>query len=392
MKKTGKMAILALGFITLMATAAMAPSLTSIQKYFSGASPLLIKLIITLPALVCIPISLLNGKAVKIISKKNLIIIGLIVFAIGGLASSIVNNIYLLLFTRFVLGFGLGITAPMSLVLIGDYFEGIERDKFMGYSTAISNIGAILATLLVGSLSSINWRLSFLIYAFVIVVLIIVILFLPNDKHHELEDLEEQAIKNIKVEVKLDKAVFKYAAIAALGLIAFYALPTNMAFLVKARGFGSDALAANLVSLATLSSLISSLFFAKIVKKTGKHYSIIIFVAMAIGFFLLGLSENIYITVVGSIFTGFSFGGIIPYAVSFGSKVVHKTHVAFAIILVTVCVYLGEFISPIVLQTISNVLHLNLTFGSFFAASIVAIIAVIFSIYTNVTYKEFVQN
>ncbi|MGL5822741.1 MAG: hypothetical protein ACRCYE_14130 [Sarcina sp.] len=62
MKNSAKIAILALGFITLTATAVMAPSLTSIQMYFSSATPLLIKLIITLPALVCIPISLLNNK------------------------------------------------------------------------------------------------------------------------------------------------------------------------------------------------------------------------------------------------------------------------------------------------------------------------------------------
>ncbi|MGL5616581.1 MAG: MFS transporter [Sarcina sp.] len=388
MKNSGKMAILALGFITLTATAAMAPSLTAIQKYFFTASPLLIKLIITLPALVCIPISLLNNKAVKIISKKNLIIIGLIFFSIGGLSSSITNNIYLLLFTRLILGLGLGITAPMSLVLIGDFFEGIERDKFMGYSTAGSNIGAIIATLLVGTLSSINWRFSFLIYIFAIIVLIIVILFLPNDNCNKIEDSEIKAIEHIKSEVKLNKSVFKYAVIVALGLIAFYALPTNMAFLVKSKNFGSDTLAANLVSLSTFASLISSIFFAKIMKKLGKHYSIILFISLTIGFTLLGLSENLLITILGTLFTGFAFGGIIPYGVSFASNVVHKSHTAFAIIIVTVCVYLGEFISPIVLQGISNILHLNPTVGSFFSAAIISIIAIIISLYTNITYKK----
>ncbi|MGL5635219.1 MAG: MFS transporter [Sarcina sp.] len=388
MKNSAKIAILALGFITLTATAAMAPSLTSIQMYFSSATPLLIKLIITLPALVCIPISLLNNKFIKIISKKSLIIIGLILFAIGGLTSPLTNNIYLLLFTRLILGFGLGITAPMSLVLIGDFFEGSERDKFMGYSTALSNIGSIIATLLVGTLSVIDWRLSFLIYIFVIIVLVIVIFFLPKDNHQEIENSELEVMKHIKTEVKLNKAVFKYAAIVALGLVAFYALPTNMAFLVKAKNFGGDKLAANLVSVATVASLVSSIFFAKIMKLLDKHYSILLFICLVIGFALLGFSANIYVTVLGTLFTGFGFGGIIPYGVSFASKVVHKTHISFAIIIVTVSVYLGEFISPIILQFISSVLHLNPTMGSFYAASIISLLAVIMSIYANVTYKK----
>ncbi|MGL5820528.1 MAG: MFS transporter [Sarcina sp.] len=325
---------------------------------------------------------------IKIISKKSLIIIGLILFAIGGLTSPLTNNIYLLLFTRLILGFGLGITAPMSLVLIGDFFEGSERDKFMGYSTALSNIGSIIATLLVGTLSVIDWRLSFLIYIFVIIVLVIVIFFLPKDNHQEIENSKLEVMKHIKTEVKLNKAVFKYAAIVALGLVAFYALPTNMAFLVKAKNFGGDKLAANLVSVATVASLVSSIFFAKIMKLLDKHYSILLFICLVIGFALLGFSANIYITVLGTLFTGFGFGGIIPYGVSFASKVVHKTHVSFAIIIVTVSVYLGEFISPIILQFISSVLHLNPTMGSFYAASIISLLAVIMSIYANVTYKK----
>lgn len=127
MKALEKTAILSISFLSLIATAAMAPALTGIQNHFSSASPVLVKLVITLPALICIPVSLLNTNFLKYMSDKLLIIIGLLLFLIGGLCSAIAPDIYTLLITRGILGLGLGITAPMSLVLIGEYFEGKER-------------------------------------------------------------------------------------------------------------------------------------------------------------------------------------------------------------------------------------------------------------------------
>lgn len=390
MRNIEKLAILAIGFITLMATAAMAPSLEAIQKDFITASPILIKLIITLPALICIPISLLNNLIIKKISKKTLIIIGLIFFTIGGLSSALAPNIYLLLITRAILGIGLGITAPLSLILIGDFFQGKERAKFMGFSTAVTNLGGIISTLLVGFLSSINWRYSFIIYAVAIAILLITIFFLPNDSNNVKSDIVEPTIHNLEAQIKLNKSVFKYAIIVLLGLIAFYGLPTNMAFLIKSKSFGGAKLAADLVSLSTLLSLVSAILFGKIIKKIGKNYSLIIFIIMFLGFLLLSLSENIYVVILGTILTGISFGSVIPYSMSFASNIVHKTHTALAIIIVTIGLYLGEFISPIVLQSIAELLKLNSITGSFFAASIISIIAFIFSIYTNVTDKEII--
>lgn len=387
MNKMQKLSILSLSFISLIATAAMAPALNGIQSHFINAPETLIKLVVTLPALICIPIGLLNKAFMKFISKKNLIIIGLLLYTIGGLSSSLSPNIYVLLFTKVILGLGLGITAPLSLVLIGDFFHGKERAKFMGFATATTNLGGIISTLFVGFLVSLGWRYSFLVYAVAIIVLFLIVFFLPNDYENNEEKL---STGNIEEDIKLNKGIFKYAILVFLGLIAFYAIPTNMDFLVKLRNLGGASTAANIVSIGTLTSLISAMIFPKLIKIFKRYFSLIIFISMFLGFIILGTAHSMPMILLGAIFVGFGFGDVIPFGMLFASNLVHKTHTALAILIVTTGLYFGEFVSPLILQFLSKTLNIQNVTGSLFGACIVCIVALLVSIYAIISDRKLV--
>ncbi|WP_288480354.1 MFS transporter [uncultured Clostridium sp.] len=387
MNKMQKLSILSLSFISLIATAAMAPALNGIQSHFINAPETLIKLVVTLPALICIPIGLLNKAFMKFISKKNLIIIGLLLYTIGGLSSSLSPNIYVLLFTKVILGLGLGITAPLSLVLIGDFFHGKERAKFMGFATATTNLGGIISTLFVGFLVSLGWRYSFLVYAVAIIVLFLIVFFLPNDYENNEEKL---STGNIEEDIKLNKGIFKYAILVFLGLIAFYAIPTNMDFLVKLRNLGGASTAANIVSIGTLTSLISAMIFPKLIKIFKRYFSLIIFISMFLGFIILGTAHSMPMILIGAIFVGFGFGDVIPFGMLFASNLVHKTHTALAILIVTTGLYFGEFVSPLILQFLSKTLNIQNVTGSLFGACIVCIVVLLVSIYAIISDRKLV--
>lgn len=387
MNKMQKLSILSLSFISLIATAAMAPALNGIQSHFINAPETLIKLVVTLPALICIPIGLLNKAFMKFISKKNLIIIGLLLYTIGGLSSSLSPNIYVLLFTKVILGLGLGVTAPLSLVLIGDFFHGKERAKFMGFATATTNLGGIISTLFVGFLVSLGWRYSFLVYAVAIIVLFLIVFFLPNDYENNEEKL---STGNLEEDIKLNKGIFKYAILVFLGLIAFYAIPTNMDFLVKLRNLGGASTAANIVSIGTLTSLISAMIFPKLIKIFKRYFSLIIFISMFLGFIILGTAHSMPMILLGAIFVGFGFGDVIPFGMLFASNLVHKTHTALAILIVTTGLYFGEFVSPLILQFLSKTLNIQNVTGSLFGACIVCIVALLVSIYAIISDRKLV--
>lgn len=64
---------------------------------------------------------------------------------------------------------------PLSTGLLAFFFDKNEQSKLMGYSSAMNNLGGIIATSLSGILVSFNWRYSFSIYIMGLFVMILVV-------------------------------------------------------------------------------------------------------------------------------------------------------------------------------------------------------------------------
>ena len=229
-------------------------------------------------------------------------------------------------------------------------------------------------------------EIFFLVYAVAIIVLFLIV-FLPNDYENNEEKL---STGNLEEDIKLNKGIFKYAILVFLGLIAFYAIPTNMDFLVKLRNLGGASTAANIVSIGTLTSLISAMIFPKLIKIFKRYFSLIIFISMFLGFIILGTSHSMPMILLGAIFVGFGFGDVIPFGMLFASNLVHKTHTALAILIVTTGLYFGEFVSPLILQFLSKTLNIQNVTGSLFGACIVCIVALLVSIYAIISDRKLV--
>lgn len=389
MRKIEKLPILAVAFLTIIATAAIGPALGTIELSFPNASPTLLKSIVTIPALICIPVSLLSNKITRDVRKKYLLIFGLIVYLIGAVLCYFANNIYILLAARGIFGIGLGIIAPMSLVLVGDFFQGQERAKYMGYSSASTNMGGVIVTPVIGFIAAADWHNIFLIYLIALPILILVIFCLPKvapfDAHAP-ENLKKEVHKETK-HVKLNLGVFKYAVIIILAFITFYSVPTNIALLIQERGLGNAELSSLLIALDTLFAFISATLFGRVLKVFKEFLILISFIIIAIGLVIVISASTVIVLSIGIVLIGIGFGLIVPYSLYYSAKSVHAKHTSLAITIVTTSIYVGEAICPMILDYISNLLNLGNVIGSFYSAVILAVVAIIFSIIVIITSK-----
>lgn len=385
-----KTAILATSVLTIIATAAIGPALSVIDTQFTSASPLLIKSIVTIPALICIPVSLISNRISNHIRKKYLLIFGLILYIIGSILSYLSNNIYTLLLTRGLFGLGLGIIAPLSLVVIGDFFQGKARAKFMGYSTAVSDIGAVIAILIVGFLASLGWQNIFLIYLIGVIVLFLVIFFLPKvaPYDHSAPENKKENTNKYTSNIKLNKGVFKYSLIIILSFIVFYSVPTNMSLLIAYKHLGTSETSSYLIALITFCAFIGAMFFHRILKVLKESLIFFSFILMAVGFILILLSNIVLIMAIGIVISGIGFGIVVPYCLYYSAKCVHEKHTSLAITMVSTSIYVGESICPVILDYIAKILDLNNIIGSFYGAEILAIIGIIFSVYILLKSKK----
>lgn len=360
-----KITILSLSLITVMAGAATAPALGVIESYFDTASPLLIKLIVTLPPLFIIITSLFFSKISKHMSIKHLAILGLFFYIVGGCGAGLMSNIYLLLVFRALLGIGVGLIMPLSTGLISYYYEPSEQTKLMGYSSAMNNLGGVIAMTLSGFLVSVNWRYSFAVYLLGLLVMIFVVLFVPNEKLKN---------KEVSLSKKTIQKIYPYAILIFFVMIIFYVLPSNFSIIVIKEDLFSTALIGTIMSVQTLGSFLigMKLSFAVNLFKTRTKYASAILIFL--GFLILSLTSSIVFIAIGLFLLGIGLGIVVPLLNSQVAVKCDKEEVTLAMAIMSSLLYLGQFVSPLIIEILQNTLSISNIRFPFYTAAAMSII------------------
>lgn len=218
--------ILSVSLLTIMASAAISPAMAKIAQAFPDAGKTLIKLVLTMPSLMITPFALLSGWLVMRVSKKSVLYTGLAIYCLAGVGGGFAQTIPQLLVIRAILGIGIGLIMPLSTTLIADFFEGEARTKMMGLSGAVNNVGGVIFLAVSGWLACLSWRYSFGVYALSLVTLVMALLWLPEPK--------AQAASGPS-RARLNASVFRCSFYGLLMMIAFYALPTNLALFIESQ-------------------------------------------------------------------------------------------------------------------------------------------------------------
>lgn len=363
-----KATILSLSLITVMSGAAAAPALGAISVYFLNANPLLIKLIITLPSLSIILTLLLFSRISKKISTKSIAILGLILYVLGGCGAGFVNNIYLLLVFRMILGIGVGLIMPLSTGLISYYFDKKEQSKLMGYSSAMNNLGGVIAMSMSGYLVSLNWRYSFGVYLLGLIEMILVVSFLPSinlKKSNNTMDKESR------------RKILPYITAMFFVMIIFYTLPSNFSIIMTKEKIIPTSLIGVLMSVQSISAFFVGLKLNSIINKFGRNTKYFACLMLVIGFLIISFVSTIFTIIIGLFCLGVGLGVIAPMLYSQISLSIKKEKAPSAMALMSVMLYLGQFLSPIVVDFLINVFNLQNIRAPFYVATFISIVLLI---------------
>lgn len=339
--------ILSMSLLTVMAGAAVAPALGIISQHFSGESPLLIKFIVSMPALFIILVNLLFAPLCKIMRTRTIALIGLFMYVVCGAGCFFVDDITSLLVLRALLGVSVGLVMPLSTGLLAYYNKPEEMPRLMGLSAAMNQLGGVVATLLAGVLASIQWNYAFLVYLLGIIAVVLVLLYLPSEK----------LIQDSK---KLDarKLLKFHPSVVGMWLImlCFFVFVTNFAITEKTI-FSTLATTIIMVSADVVAFFIGMLFgrIMGIFPKQMKYMPPVLF---AVGFTLFAwpnlLPSELVAVLIGGAFVGIANGLGIPYLNTIASIKGGKMAVASVMPLLSAALYLGQFTSPIIITATSQ--------------------------------------
>jgi len=344
MRNTLKPAILSLSLLTVMAGAAVSPSLGVIAERFPEAERLLVQMVVSLPALVIIPSLFLATWLTRFFSRRQILLTGLVVYTAGGMGGAFSNSIMILLFFRSILGVGVGMVMPFSTSLISDFFEGEERASLMGLSSASNMLGGLVALLLSGLLADISWRLPFTIYLFAIPVFLMNLKYLPEPPAHD----------NKFSGSSLPGRIY-FLAIGMFFLnMTFFVLPPTIALFIRENSLGNPELTGVAISCSTAAGFLSGIFLQKTRKFTGFFHVPLMLLLMSGGFMMLHYSFVIAGVFAGNACIGFANRSLYPMIFFKATHEIPPEQSVKVTALLSSMIYLGQFLSPIFISVIGK--------------------------------------
>jgi MFS family permease len=161
--------------MAVMGLVVLVPVLPQLMQQFRDVPGVefLVPLMLTLPALCVALLAPVAGTVVDFFGRRRTLIWGLVFYALFGVMPMFLDSLSTIIASRIALGIVEAAIVTASTTLIGDYFHGESRKRWLANQTALASLSSIVLALLGGTLGGmLGWRGPFLAYAVSIVYVV----------------------------------------------------------------------------------------------------------------------------------------------------------------------------------------------------------------------------
>lgn len=340
----------------------------------------MIEMLTTVPSLFLMISVLISSFIAKKIGYKQTASLGLLIVAVSGILPVFVSNFYLILISRAMLGFGIGLFNSLTVALVNSFYQGKDRAKMYGLQSAFEGAGGIFITFIAGQLLKIGWQAPFLAYAIAIPVCIVFIKFIPKVATANDISVDKNVIVKENGFKKDNIMLISFIALLFVAASLYMTMGIKVSTLITTAGYGNASDASLVIILLSLGAITAGTLFSKIIKIFKQLTPIIGLLILALAMFLIGISNSMIITFAGGFLTGFGFKIFMPYLIDrINNSQIKNTPLATSLLLVGF--NLGAFISPyssIFMQNIALSDSLNSLFivlsGGFICLAVIMLV------------------
>ena len=361
------------GSLTVMAGATIAPALPQIYQACADQpnADLLVRLILTMPALMIGIVAPLMGYLLDRWGRKPVLAACLLLYGLAGSSGFWLDSLIPILVGRALLGVAVAGIMSGFTALIGDTFDGVELSSFMGRQSAFMSFGGVAFLLFGGVMADIGWHWPFLIYLAAFPLLPLLWLMVQEPKA---EQRKESVGANAAINYsRLGMVYF----LAFLGMAMFYMIPVHLPFYLRALTQLSSSGIGAVMAYSALITAITSANFARLQARMslGALHGLL-YGVMAFGFAGLSVANGLMMVVLSITLVGFSFGLWIPAMQVWLLSLIPSRARGRAVGCFTMCFFLGQFFSPLLSQPIIHAQ--GIAAGYFSAGALLAVIGLVF--------------
>jgi MFS family permease len=156
------------------------------QEHFKNIpnSDYLVNLLQTMPGFWIVVFSPIAGWLADRFGRRPILIASMFVYAIAGVTPFFLENIYLILATRCVVGMCESVIMTITTTMLSDYFRGAARERWLAGQTGMASLSALVIIWLGGVLGArYGWQGPFLVYLYSLLLVVGVIAFTWEPEH-----------------------------------------------------------------------------------------------------------------------------------------------------------------------------------------------------------------
>lgn len=292
--------ILAVSLIITSGTA-ISPALPAMQRAFSNYPSTLVNMVATIQQIPAFIILLFSSQLAAKFGIKKVVGLGMLLMGVAGIAPVLLSNLWLVLLARIIFGVGIGMTNSLAITLVNLYYEGDDQAQMLGERSAFEPIGVCVINLLAGVLLNISWQVSFLSYAFILVVLAGFYKVVPE--YH----FSKQAKKENAEKPKLSWPIIWSSVFCGTITIGMAIVNVLTPSVVVQNHMGDGTTAAFIITAYTLASMFMGFLFGRAFKALKRYVLLAGLLCMVVGTLLMNYASNVWVLTLAVAIIGFSY-------------------------------------------------------------------------------------
>ena len=293
--------------LTVMAGAALAPALPTLQAVFHDTPhvALLTRQLLTVPALFIVLAAPIAGWLVDRVGRVRLLVASILLYVLSGSVGGLLDRLDLILVSRALLGVAVAGIMTSVTTLIADYFDGLTREQVFGRQGAFMSFGGVVFLIGGGLAADLHWRATFLVYT-VPAVLLWWAARLP-------EPVVTRPLA-AATHPRLPRAKIGLIYGAGLtGMMMFYVIPVQLPYRLVDISGASGTVTGFTIALSNVAGTVAGVSFARLRRHLQPLQIVtLVYGLMAIGYLLIGLAQHTPMVLAGLALAGFGLGLTVP--------------------------------------------------------------------------------
>jgi MFS family permease len=268
--------------------------------------------VLTMPAIWVLLFSPIAGWLADRYGRRNLLLVSMVVYAFVGVAPAFLNDLYAIIAARIGVGICESIVITVSTTMIGDYFKGRSRERWMASQTAVASLSALGIIYLGGQLgAAYGWRGPFYLYVYSLVLACGVFAFVwePPIERRPIADPKQPAAAS---------AHFPWArmlgicGVTLLASTSFYTVVTKNAEAMVSLGVSDPAVIGRYTMLASIGVPLGTFIYWGLSRLPIYWLLLIDFALLGAGFILMGRAADPTAYAWGSFINQVGCGIVLP--------------------------------------------------------------------------------